>query len=157
MVPGGVNEPLSIEKRDKLLAQIPEVIAIAQKALAWFKIEFENFREEIRTFANFPSLFMGLVTPDERAGYYEGKLRFTDSHGNIVADKLEAANYRGLSGRSRRTIHLHEVSLLQANGLSRGHLSRRPAGEDSIWWKTAARHWPSRNGWNSAHWNAARC
>jgi hypothetical protein len=39
------------------LAQIPEVIAIAQKALAWFKIEFEKFREEIRTFANFPSLF----------------------------------------------------------------------------------------------------
>jgi NAD-reducing hydrogenase large subunit len=93
VVPGGVNEPLSVEKRDKLLAQIPEVIAIAQKALAWFKIEFENFREEIRTFANFPSLFMGLVTVDERAGYYEGKLRFTDSHGNIVADKLEAANY----------------------------------------------------------------
>ncbi len=93
VVPGGVNEPLTIEKRDKLLGQIPEVIAIAQKALAWFKIEFENFREEIRTFANFPSLFMGLVTVDERAGYYEGKLRFTDSHGNIVADTLEAANY----------------------------------------------------------------
>ena len=66
-----MNEPLSVEKRDKLLAQIPEAIAIAQKALAWFKIEFENFREEIRTFANFPSLFMGLVTTDERAGYYE--------------------------------------------------------------------------------------
>jgi len=55
VVPGGVNEPLSVEKRDKLLAQIPEVIAIAQKALAWFKIEFEKFREEIRTFANFPA------------------------------------------------------------------------------------------------------
>jgi hypothetical protein len=38
------------------LAQIPEVIAIVQKTLAWFKIEFENFREEIRSFANFPSL-----------------------------------------------------------------------------------------------------
>jgi NAD-reducing hydrogenase large subunit len=100
VVPGGVNESLSIDKRDKLLAQIPEVIAIAQKALAWFKIEFENFREEIRTFANFPSLFMGLVTPDERAGYYEAKLRFTDSHGNIVADKLEPANYAEYLGEA---------------------------------------------------------
>jgi NAD-reducing hydrogenase large subunit len=100
VVPGGVNEALSIEKRDKLLAQIPEVIAIAQKALAWFKIEFEKFREEIRTFANFPSLFMGLVTVDERAGYYEGKLRFTDSHGNIVADQLEAANYPDYLGEA---------------------------------------------------------
>jgi NAD-reducing hydrogenase large subunit len=100
VVPGGVNEPLSVEKRDKLLSQIPEVIAIAQKALAWFKIEFENFREEIRTFANFPSLFMGLVTVDERAGYYEGKIRFTDSHGNIVADQLEAANYPDYLGEA---------------------------------------------------------
>ena len=93
VVPGGVNEPLSIEKRDKLLAQIPEVIEIAQKALTWFKRDVETFREEIRTFANFPSLFMGLVTVDERAGYYEGKIRFMDSLGNIVADKLEPAHY----------------------------------------------------------------
>ena len=128
VVPGGVNEPLTIEKRDKILAQIPEVIAIAQKALAWFKIEFENFGEEIRTFANFPSLFMGLVTPDERAGYYEGKIRFTDSHGNIVADNLECGKLLRLSGRSGGAVHLHEVSLLQAPGLSRGDLPRGPAG-----------------------------
>jgi NAD-reducing hydrogenase large subunit len=100
VVPGGVNEPLSIEKRDKILLQIPEVIAIIQKALAWFKIEIENFREEIRTFANFPSLFMGLVTVDERAGFYEGKLRFTDSLGNIVEDKLEPADYPQFLGEA---------------------------------------------------------
>ncbi len=100
VVPGGVNESLSVEKRDKLLAQIPEVIGIVQKSLAWFKIEFEKFREEIRTFANFPSLFMGLVTGDERAAYYEGKLRFTDSHGNIVADNLDATNYADFLGEA---------------------------------------------------------
>jgi len=100
VVPGGVNEPLSVDKRDKILKQMPEVIEIALKALAWFKIEFENFREEIRTFANFPSLFMGLVTIDERAGYYEGKIRFTDSLGNIVADMLEAADYQQYLGEA---------------------------------------------------------
>ena len=100
VVPGGVNEPLSIGKRDKILVQIPEVIAIIQKALAWFKIEIENFREEIRTFANFPSLFMGLVTVDERAGFYEGKIRFTDSLGNIVEDKLEPADYAQFLGEA---------------------------------------------------------
>ena len=100
VVPGGVNEPLSIEKRDRLLAQMPEVIEIAQKSLAWFKRELESFREEIRTFANFPSLFMGLVTVDERAGYYQGKIRFTDSLGNIVADDLEPANYQEYLGEA---------------------------------------------------------
>lgn len=100
VVPGGVNEPLSVEKRDKLLAQIPEAIDIAQKTLKGFKWQLENFREEIRTFANFPSLFMGLVTVDERAGYYQGKIRFTDSLGNIVADDLDPANYQEFIGEA---------------------------------------------------------
>jgi len=100
VVPGGVNEPLSVEKRDHLLAQIPEMIDIAQKCLSWFKRELETFREEIRTFANFPSLFMGLVTVDERAGYYQGKIRFTDSLGNIVADNLEPEDYQDFLGEA---------------------------------------------------------
>jgi NAD-reducing hydrogenase large subunit len=93
VIPGGVNEPLSMEKRDRILAAIPEALSIAQKTLAWFKIRFESFHEEIRTFANFPSLFMGLVTGTERPGYYEGKIRFTDSTGRIVADNLDPARY----------------------------------------------------------------
>ena len=100
VVPGGVNEPLSIEKRDKLLAQIPEAINIAQQTLKGFKWQLENFRAEIRTFANFPSLFMGLVTVDERAGYYQGKIRFTDSLGNIVADNLEPVDYQQFIGEA---------------------------------------------------------
>jgi len=100
VVPGGVNEPLSVEKRDKLLTQIPEAIEIAQETLKGFKWQLENFRAEIRTFANFPSLFMGLVTVDERAGYYQGKIRFTDSLGNIVADDLDPANYQEFIGEA---------------------------------------------------------
>lgn len=100
VVPGGVNEPLSVEKVNKLLEQMPEVIGIAQKSLTWFKRQLETFREEIRTFANFPSLFMGLVTVDERAGYYQGKIRFTDSLGNIVADDLDPANYQEYIGEA---------------------------------------------------------
>jgi NAD-reducing hydrogenase large subunit len=100
VVPGGVNEPLSVEQRDYLLSQMPEVIDIAQKSLSWFKRELESFREEIRTFANFPSLFMGLVTVDERAGYYQGKIRFTDSLGNIVEDNLDPADYPNFLGEA---------------------------------------------------------
>jgi NAD-reducing hydrogenase large subunit len=61
VVPGGVNEPLSAEVRDRILAGIPEAMAITLRALDWFKAEMERFREEIRTFANAPTLFMGLV------------------------------------------------------------------------------------------------
>jgi NAD-reducing hydrogenase large subunit len=93
VVPGGVNEPLSQKNRDSILAAIPEVIRIAFDTLQFFKKNVETFREEIRTFAAFPTLFMGLVTPDGRPGYYEGHIRFTDAHGQIVADNLSPANY----------------------------------------------------------------
>ena len=46
----------------------------------------ERFREEIRSFANFPSLFMGLVGEDGGLEHYDGKLRFLDAGGHIVAD-----------------------------------------------------------------------
>jgi len=98
VIPGGVSEALSIEKRDQILGMIPEALSITQKTLRWFKIKFESFREEIRTFANFPSLFMGLVTGTERPGYYEGKIRFTDSTGKIVADNLDPAKYPEFMG-----------------------------------------------------------
>ncbi len=100
VVPGGVNEPLTKEKRDAMLAMIPEALDTTQKTLQWFKTRVESYREEIRTFANFPSLFMGLVTPDDRPGFYEGKLRFTDAAGNIVADQLEPAQYASFIGEA---------------------------------------------------------
>lgn len=93
VIPGGVSAPLSDGARDRILKMIPEALAIAQDTLVWFKIRFESFREEIRTFANFPSLFMGLMTGTERPGYYEGKIRFTDATGKIVADNLDPSHY----------------------------------------------------------------
>jgi NAD-reducing hydrogenase large subunit len=100
VVPGGVNAPLTQEKRDLILSWVPEVLEVTLKSLHWFKQNLENYREEIRTFANFPSLFMGLVTPDERIGYYDGRIRFTDSLGSIVADNLDPANYPEFLGEA---------------------------------------------------------
>lgn len=100
VVPGGVNEPLSQKNRDFLLAGIPEAVQITLKTLQYFKKSMESFREEIRTFANFPTLFMGLVTPDGRPGYYDGHLRFIDSFGKIVADGLAPANYPEFLGEA---------------------------------------------------------
>jgi NAD-reducing hydrogenase large subunit len=93
VVPGGVSEPLTSENRDRILAELPEVLAIAQRSLDWFKSEMERFREEIRTFANFPTMFMGLVGDDGGLDFYDGKLRFVDAGGHIVADGVDGASY----------------------------------------------------------------
>jgi NAD-reducing hydrogenase large subunit len=93
VVPGGVSAPLSLEDRDAILGTIPEALEIALRTLAWFKKTITGFREEITSFGNFPSLFMGTVKEDGCITFYGGKIRFGDASGNIVADDLDATRY----------------------------------------------------------------
>jgi NAD-reducing hydrogenase large subunit len=120
VVPGGVNEPLRREKRDAILATIPEALGITQKTLQWFKSRLESYRAEIRTFANFPSLFMGLVTPDDRPAFYEGKLRFTDAAGKIVADKIEPAQYATYIGEAAEPFTYMKFPYYKPRGYPKG-------------------------------------
>jgi NAD-reducing hydrogenase large subunit len=61
IVPGGVSHPLQADQRDQILATIPEAFQITNSALQWFKGQIENFRSEVRSFANFPSLFLAMA------------------------------------------------------------------------------------------------
>ncbi len=94
IVPGGVSEPLTEQHRDKILAATPEATKIVLRTLGWFKRQLENFREEIRTFANFPSLFMALAKEDGGLALYKGWLRIVDAQGDIVADRIDPAKYQ---------------------------------------------------------------
>lgn len=99
VVPGGVNDPLTQEKKDKILAGLPEAKESAQIALKLFKSIMGNFPEETRSLANFPTLFAGLVTPDGAWDHYcDSKLRFVNEKGEIVADQLEADDYQEYIG-----------------------------------------------------------
>jgi NAD-reducing hydrogenase large subunit len=103
VVPGGVSEPLSQQDRDAILGSIPEALAIAVRTLTWFKKIREAFREEISTFGNFPSLFMGTVKQDGRITFYDGKIRLGDATGNLVADGLDATRYYDYLGEKVET------------------------------------------------------
>lgn len=93
VVPGGVSAPLTEEHRDAILAKVPEAITRVRRTLDWYKEIFGQFDAEIRTFANFPSLFMGLVTDDGELEMYDGKLRFIDATGRIIADKVPSEKF----------------------------------------------------------------
>src|SRR5208282_2692324 len=93
VVPGGVSDPLKPETRDRILAMIPEALTMAERTLEWFKRGIERHREEIRTFANFPSLFLGLTGPEGQLEHYHGRIRVLDAVGNIVADQLDPLDY----------------------------------------------------------------
>ena len=93
-VPGGVSSPLTAEKRDQMLAMIPEAITITRRTLSWFTSVLGNFQPEIDSFANFPTLFMGLVGKGNTLEHYDGPIRFVDRDRAIVADGLKHADYQ---------------------------------------------------------------
>jgi NAD-reducing hydrogenase large subunit len=106
VVPGGVSEPLLEQKREKMLEMIPEAYVLIDRTLSWYKSVLDRYRDEIRTFGNFPSMFMALVTcplknqHDALLEYYDGKLRFVDASGAIVLDQIDPTRYRDYIGES---------------------------------------------------------
>lgn len=92
--PGGVTHPLGGPQRDAMLAMLPEALRIACRVLDEFKRDLPNFTQEIESFGRFPSLFLGLVTPDGAIEHYDGKIRVVDENGSIVADQLDPAKYQ---------------------------------------------------------------
>ena len=58
-----------------------------------FKRAEESYREEMRTLANFPSLFLGLVGAEGQLEHYDGRLRMVDAVGKTVADQLDPLQY----------------------------------------------------------------
>lgn len=99
-VPGGVREPLSEAGRERIRDRLPEVRTTVLNALGQFKQLLQKYEREIQTFGNFPSLFMGLVTPEGLWEHYDGYLRFVDSAGNIIGDRLDPTHYQEFIGEA---------------------------------------------------------
>jgi len=99
-VPGGVRDPLTSDGRTHILNRIPEVRTTVLSALARFKRLLKDYETEAQTFGNFPSLFMGLVTPEGLWENYDGHIRFVDSAGNIIADHLDPTRYQEFIGEA---------------------------------------------------------
>jgi len=93
VVPGGVSEPLSQQDRDAILKTIPDALAIAERTVEWFKSIMEKFREEISTFGNFPTLFMGIVKDDGGLTFYDGKIRIANASGDLIQKGINPADY----------------------------------------------------------------
>jgi NAD-reducing hydrogenase large subunit len=134
----------------------PRDATARRETLTDFKRRLEQFREEIRSFANFPSLFLALVDDSGRLDFYDGHLRFVDARGDVVADGIDPTAYaahiakpssRGRTSSRRTTCRRATRTASTASARSRGSTSPTDA----------ARRSPIRSGPSSATSNAARC
>ena len=101
-VPGGVNAPLAAETRDAILADVPAAADILARTLAMWKATVDRFPDEIATFSDFPTMYCGTVGPDGSLRLYDGRLRFIDADGAIVADQVAAEDYATWIGEAAR-------------------------------------------------------
>ena len=93
-IPGGVRAALTAQQIDIIRGSLPEAFDAAESAVALIKDRYDGFKEETRCYGDFPSLFIGLVTPEGGLEHYEGVLRVMDAEGGIIESGLPADRYR---------------------------------------------------------------
>jgi NAD-reducing hydrogenase large subunit len=120
VVPGGVTEPLDPAKRDEILRLIPEAYANVKLALDWYKQVVDRFRDEADHFANFPGAFLGMVGDDGGLELTNGKLRMIDAEGNILLDKLQAAQFDDYFGEAVEPFSYMKFPYLKSLGYPAG-------------------------------------
>ena len=99
-VPGGVNAPLEIDGRDRILEALPEAKAIALRTLDFFKGAVDKFNDEIEHFGNEPTMYAGLINDRGDLQLYDGDLRFTGAAGEVVVDRMAAQDYAQYIGEA---------------------------------------------------------
>lgn len=100
VVPGGVTEPLTIEKRDKILNSIPEAKNIILDTLDWYKKAVSKFSEETEFYGSFPTKFLSLTTNNLGVELYDGSLSIIDSNGKRLIDRVNPSLYQDYIGET---------------------------------------------------------
>ena len=91
-VPGGVNQALTPEKRDHILAGLDHAQETTQIGIKLIKDWASDNIEDIEKFAVFHTGYFGLVTPDNGLELYDGDIRLVDKEGDQL-EKFGANNY----------------------------------------------------------------
>ncbi|NEV62482.1 Ni/Fe hydrogenase subunit alpha [Thiorhodococcus minor] len=120
VVPGGVSEPLTQEKRDAILKLLPEALEIAKRTYAFFKTLVPKFKDEADHFGTMPTLFLSLVTPKGNLEHYDGVLRVKDAQGNILEDMVPPWEYERLIGEAVEDFSYMKFPYYKAQGYPKG-------------------------------------
>ena len=100
VVPGGVNAPMSPQLRERILSEMPGIMAGAERTISFFKSAVGSFQEEIDYFGSAPTMYAGMVDRKGNLQLYDGTLRFRDAAGAIVKDEIPAEEYGDYIGEA---------------------------------------------------------
>ena len=120
IVAGGVTDALTPEKREKILAMLPEARTNIRLALDWYKSILPNFPGEIATFASEPSAFLGMVGEDGMFELSDGTLTLIDPKGKAIAEGITAEDFDNVFGEAVEPYSFTKFSYYKALGYPEG-------------------------------------
>ncbi|HBK71959.1 MAG TPA: Ni/Fe hydrogenase subunit alpha [Flavobacteriaceae bacterium] len=136
-VPGGVNQNLSVEARDRLLngeeglISMDEVIDYAQDGLKLFYDFHKKNREEVDSFAEFEALNLSLVDEKGNVDYYHGKMRIVDNNKNIV-EEFDYHEYLDFFSEGTEEWSYMKFPFLKSLGREKGSVRVGPLGRLNV-------------------------
>ncbi len=82
---------------------MPEALETAKKALRLGYDALQRLSEEAGCYGSFPSLFLGLVSPDGGLEQYDGKLRLIDADGRNLEGDCDPSRYAEFIGEAEQS------------------------------------------------------
>ncbi|MCB1161358.1 MAG: Ni/Fe hydrogenase subunit alpha [Candidatus Krumholzibacteriia bacterium] len=119
-VPGGVNKNLSVAERDVFLAEIEQMLAWAQGALALARNYTEEHLQLATDFGSFPSNHLSIVDAQGGLDLYHGKLRAVTADGEVIIDQVDPQDYLDAIAEEVRPWSYMKFPFLKALGPEEG-------------------------------------
>jgi NAD-reducing hydrogenase large subunit len=92
-VPGGINKLVTLEERNSLQHELPQMLQWAKDAVDIAKQLHAQNPALYNNFGSFRSNLMSLVRPDGAMDLYDGVLRVRDADGRILFDQVDDQRY----------------------------------------------------------------
>jgi NAD-reducing hydrogenase large subunit len=92
-VPGGINKLVTLDERNSLQRELPQMLAWAQDAVDIAKQLHAQNPALYNSFGSFRSKLMSLVRADGAMDLFDGVLRVRDADGRILFDQVDDQRY----------------------------------------------------------------
>ncbi|MFZ3158854.1 MAG: Ni/Fe hydrogenase subunit alpha [Rhodoferax sp.] len=92
-VPGGINKLVTLDERNSLQRELPQMLAWAQDAVDIAKQLHAQNPALYNSFGSFRSKLMSLVRADGAMDLFDGVLRVRDENGRILFDQIDDQRY----------------------------------------------------------------
>jgi NAD-reducing hydrogenase large subunit len=119
-IPGGINKNLSLQERDALLVEWPQMLQWAQAGLALARDYTLGHLRELADFGSFESNFLSIVRRDGALELYDGVLRAIDADGKIIFDQVDNQAYLDYIAEEVRSWSYMKFPFIRSLGPQKG-------------------------------------